>query len=132
MTEEELFKKLLKIEALYSGATTDGEKLSALNAKKRILKRIEESKPIDPPIEYKFTLQSIWNVKIFVALLDRYNIKAYRRPRQRRTTVMAKVSVSFVETVLWPEYVEIQNEVDNYFSAKVDNIVIELMNKKGL
>ena len=42
MTEEELFKKLLKIEALHSGATTAGEKLSASKAKERILKKIEE------------------------------------------------------------------------------------------
>lgn len=36
---------------------------------------------------------------------------------------MTEVSVSFVETVLWPEYLEIQEEVDN--------IVIELKNQKG-
>lgn len=132
MTEYELIQKLLKIEALHSGATTEGEKLSASKAKERILKRIEECKPVDPPIEYKFTLQSDWSVKIFVALLDRYNIRAYRKTRQRRTTVMARVSVSFVETVLWPEYVDIQDEVDKYFNAKVDNIVVELKNKKCL
>ena len=39
MTEEELIKKLLKIEALHSGAQTAGEKLSAFNAKERILKK---------------------------------------------------------------------------------------------
>lgn len=131
MTEEELIKKLLKIEALHSGATTRGEKLSAFKAKERILKRIEECKPIDPPIEYKFTLQSVWNVRIFIALLARYNIEGYRRTRQRKTTVMARVSVSFVETVLWPEYVEIQNEVDHYFNSKVESIVKELKSKKG-
>ena len=131
MTEEELILKLMKIEALHAGATTHGEKLSAFKAKERILKKIEEYKPLDPPIEYKFTLNSHWGVRVFVALLDRYNIKAYRRPRQRKTTILAKVSVSFAETVLWPEYLEIQNEVDSYFDAKVDNIVIKLRSQKS-
>ncbi len=126
MTEEELIKKLLKIEALYSGAATPGEKSSALKAKERIIKRIEECKPVDTPVEYKFTLHNGWSVRIFVALLERYGIKAYRKPRQRRTTVMAKVSISFVESVLWPEYEEIQKQVDDYFDAKVDDIVIGL------
>ncbi len=130
MTEDELIKKLLKIEALYSGAATDGEKASAFKARERILKRIEQCKPVDPPIEYKFTLHNGWSVRIFVALLERYGIKAYRKPRQRRTTVMARVSVSFVNTVLWPEYEAIQDEVDNYFDAKVDDIVIGLKSRK--
>ena len=130
ISERSLIEKLLKIEALYSGAKTPGEKNSALKAKERILKKIEEAGSIDPPVEYKFTLTSDWSVRVFVALLNRYGIKAYRRPRQRRTTVLARVSVSFVEKTLWPEYEEIQEEIDNYFDAKIDDIVIRLMNDK--
>lgn len=123
MTDRELIEKLLKIEALYAGAKTDGEKISAFNAKQRILKKIEEYIPIDPPVEYQFSLNNQWSVRLFAALLNRYDIKAYRKPRQRKTTLMANVSVSFVTTVLWPEYLEIQGEVDKYFNEKIDSIV---------
>lgn len=117
-------------EALYAGAATEGEKVSAYKAREKILARIEEYKPLDPPVEYKFTLTSDWAVRIFISLLERYGLRAYRKPRQRRTTVMARVSVSFVEDVLWPEYTEIQDEVDRYFDAKVDDIIINLKSKK--
>ena len=129
MTEKELLEKLLKIEALHAGAKTSGERDSAFKAKQRIMKRMEEIAPIDPPIEYTFSLQNKWSVQVFIALLDRYNIKAYRKYRQRRTTVMADVSVSFVEEVLWPEYEEIQSEIDKYFDAKIDNVIDKLKNK---
>lgn len=131
MTENELLEKLMKIEALHSGATTAGEKDSAFKAKQRILKKIEEASSVDPPVEYKFTLHNEWSVRVFVALLNRYGIKAYRKPRQRRTTVLAKVSVSFVEKTLWPEYIEIQDEIDRYFDAKIDDVVIKLGNKSN-
>lgn len=126
MTEKELIEKLLKIEALHSGAKTEGEKVSAFKAKERILKKIEECKPIDPPVEYKFSLHNEWSVKILIALLRRYNIKPYRKHRQRYTTVMAEVSVTFVESTLWPEYSAIQKEVNEYFNEKVDSIISNL------
>lgn len=129
VTDRDLLEKLMKIEALHAGAKTDGERDSAFKAKQRILKKIQDAVVVDPPIEYKFTLHNGWSVRVFVALLERYGIKPYRRPKQRRTTVLAKVSVSFVDNVLWPEYLEIQDEIDNYFDAKIDNVVIRLKNK---
>ena len=50
MDEATLIEKLLKIEALFAGATTAGEKVSADLARERILQRLQESLPQDPPV----------------------------------------------------------------------------------
>jgi hypothetical protein len=71
MNEATLIEKLLKIEALFAGAATEGERNSADRARQRILKRLQELLPKDPPVEYKFTFRDIWSRKVFVTLLRR-------------------------------------------------------------
>ena len=97
MTEEaRIIEKLKKIEALFDGAMSVGEKDAAANALERVRKRFEEIKDTDPPIEYKFSLSDLWSRKLFVALLRRYEIRPFRYYRQRHTTVMANISPTFV------------------------------------
>jgi ferric iron reductase protein FhuF len=79
MREQDLFDKLRKIECLYAGATTHGEKEAAAEAIARIKRRLGEAAKVDHPIEYKFTLVDGWSRKLFIALLRRYSLKPYRR-----------------------------------------------------
>ncbi len=125
MHEEDLVRKLLSIEALFAGATTDGERAAAGLAKDRILARLKELEKRDPPVEYKFTMRSMWSKKLFVALLRRYGIRPYRYQRQRYTTVMAKVSISFVEDTLWPEFVELDKALQSHLDEVTDRVIRE-------
>jgi hypothetical protein len=50
MNEADLINKLIKIEGLFAGAATEGERDSAERAKQRILQRLKELLPEDPPI----------------------------------------------------------------------------------
>jgi hypothetical protein len=125
MSEEDLVRKLLSIEALFAGATTDGERAAAGLAKDRILARLKEYEQRDPPIEYKFTMSSMWSKKLFVALLRRYGIRPYRYRRQRYTTVMAKVSVSFVKESLWPEFVELNKALEGHLEEVTERVIRE-------
>jgi hypothetical protein len=120
-----LIEKLRLIEALYSGATTPGERSAAENARQRIRNRIEEYKEADPPVEYKFTLQNMWSRKLFVALLRRYDLKPYRYYRQRYTTVMTKVSKTFVDKTLWPEFLELDEELTAHINDTAEKIINE-------
>src|SRR5712691_3751447 len=104
---DRLLEKLRRIEALYAGAATDGERAAADGARKRIAAKLTEHEVADPPVEYRFTLNNPWSRKLLVALLRRYGIRPYRYPRQRYTTVMARVSRSFVADTLWPEFEEL-------------------------
>jgi hypothetical protein len=120
-----LIEKLKLIDALYSGATTPGERFAAENARQRIKEKLEQYKETDPPIEYQFTLQNMWSRKLFVALLRRYDIKPYRYYRQRYTTVMAKVSKTFVDKTLWPEFVELDKELTTHLNDTAERIIRE-------
>ena len=91
---DSLLEKLRKIEALYAGASTDGERVAADNARQRIAAKLKRYGQADPPVEYRFTLENRWSRKLFVALLRRYGLRPYRYRRQRLTTVMVRVSRS--------------------------------------
>ena len=125
MNETKLIEKLKLIEALFAGATTDGEKDAAFNALQRIKERLKEIQEIDPPVEYKFTLSNMWSRKLFVALLRRYDIKPFRYYRQRHTTVMATVSKTFVDETLWPEFEEFDKILEAYIDDVTNKVISE-------
>ncbi len=125
MNEAKLTEKLKLIEALFSGATTEGEKDAAFNALQRIRSRLEEIKKKDPPVEYKFTMSDLWSRKLFLALLRRYDIKPYRYYRQRQTTVMAKIPKSFVDETLWPEFEELNKTLKEYLGEITNKVISE-------
>ncbi len=125
MNEDDLIRKLSSIEALFAGAKTPGERVAANLAKERILARLKEFEQRDPPVEYRFTLSSMWSKKLFVALLRRYDIRPYRYRRQRHTTVMARVSVSFVEDTLWPEFVELDKALHAHLDEITNRVIRE-------
>jgi hypothetical protein len=78
MDEAKLREKLSRIEALFAGATTEGERVAAAEARRRIQARLESAGRIDPAVEYRFTLGDAWARKVFVALLRRYDLKPFR------------------------------------------------------
>ena len=102
--EERLIEKLRKIEALFARATSAGERTAAENARDRIRQRLEQLEKSERVIEYRFSLPDAWSKSLFIALLRRYGIDPYRYSGQRRTTVMARVTRTFADEVLWPEY----------------------------
>lgn len=123
--EKKLIEKLRRIEALFAGATTQGEKGAAFNAIGKIQKRLLNVQKQDPPVEYKFTLSSGWSKKLFIALLRRYGLEPYRYYRQRHTTVMVKVSVSFVDETLWPEFQELDKTLNSYLESITNRVISE-------
>lgn len=122
---DKLVEKLRLIEALHAGATTEGERAAADYARQRIKEKLEQFKKLDPPVEYKFTLQNTWSRKLFVALLRRYGIKPFRYYRQRYTTVMAKVSKTFVDKTLWPEFLELDRELTKHIDEIAEKVINE-------
>ena len=125
MLEKELLEKLKKIERLYAGATTTGEKDAAADAIARIQRRLRDTAKVDPATEYKFTLSDGWSKRLFVALLRRYSLKPYRYPRQRRNTVMVRVPRRFVDETLWTEFLELSAVLQSYLDAVTDRLIAE-------
>ncbi len=123
MHEQDLLDKLRKIERLYAGAATPGEKEAAADAIARIKRRIGEAARVERPIEYKFTLTDGWSKKLFTALLRRYELRPYRYTRQRRNTVMVRVPRSFVEETLWPEFLELSKVLQTYLDEVTERVI---------
>ena len=123
MHEAELLEKLRKIERLYAGAATPGEKEAAADAMSRIQQRLKKTEKAERPIEYKFTLVDGWSKKLFIALLRRYDLRPYRYARQRRNTVMVRVPKSFVDDTLWPEFLELSEVLQQYLEDITHRVI---------
>ena len=123
-SEEDIRLKIRKIETLFSKSQFLGEKDAAEAALKRVKETLASTIKA-APTEYTFTLSNHWSKKLFIALCRRYELRPYRYARQRRTTVMLKVSSDFVDTVLWPEYEALNSVLHEYISQITDKIIAE-------
>jgi len=129
MDEARLIEKLLLIEALFAGAATEGEKVAAERARRRIMERLRCREREDPPVEYRFSMGDLWSRKVFVALLRRYGIRPYRYKGQRYTTVMARVPKRFVDETLWPEFREFSETLRTYLSEVTERVVSQVIHQ---
>ena len=124
MTDEaQLREKLRKIEALFAGAGTVGEKLAAEAALGRVRAHLAELQRSDQPIEMQFSLPDQWSRQLFLALCRRYGLKPYRLYRQRVTTVMLRVPKRFVDQVLWPEFQELNAALTQYLNEVTTRVI---------
>jgi hypothetical protein len=105
--------------------------VAAQRARERIQARLKELAAAEPPIEFRFSLSDQWSRHLFVALLRRYGIAPYRYRGQRRTTVMARLSRSFVNDTLWPEFLELQQTLSAYFDALTDRVIEQALEVKA-
>jgi hypothetical protein len=121
--EDQLRERLKKVEALYFGATTAGERGAAEAALARLKAKLDEAGRREPPSEMKFTVPDQWSVRLFIALCRRYGLKPYRYPRQRRTTIMVKAPRHFLETVLWRQFRELHDDLSLYLEQTTERVI---------
>ena len=136
MTEQQLRERLRKIAALFDGAITVGEREAAAAALRRVKQSLDTLNPAsekaspsagfaEPLIEMQFSLSDRWQRLLLSALCRRYGLTPYRYRRQRYTTLMVRVKRSFLDRILWPEYVELRDALDEYLAAATDRIIRE-------
>ena len=105
--EQALRDKLRKIEALFAGAATVGEKAAAGAAAERIRERLGRASGKEKPEEMRFSIPDAWSRQLFIALCRRYGLCPFRHRRMHRQTIVVEAPKSFVEQVLWPEFREL-------------------------
>ena len=127
--EAALRDKLRKIEALFAGAGTAGEKAAAGAAADRIRARLREEEKREKPVEIRFSLPDPWSRQMFIALCRRYGLRPYRHPRMRRQSVMVRVPQAFLDKVLWPEFQEINAALAEYLAQVTDRVIREVVYK---
>ena len=124
-TESQLREKLRKIEAVFAGAGTAGERLAAEAALERVRERLAELGQQDPSIEMRFLMPDQWSRHLFLALSQRYGMKPYRYYRQRRNTVMVRAPKRFLDQVLWPELSELDQALRAYLHQVTLRVIRE-------
>lgn len=126
MTEEESLRdRLRKIEALYAGAATSGERAAAGAAAERIRARIAEAGATEAAVEVRFSIPDPWSRKLFIALCRRYGLRPYRYPRMQRQSVLVKGPRSFLEGVLWAEFTELSRALSSFLSEITSKVIAE-------
>ncbi|KWV49291.1 hypothetical protein AS156_16245 [Bradyrhizobium macuxiense] len=123
MNEEQLRERLRKVEALYFGATSPGEREAASAAADRLNAKLEEVARRDPPVEMKFSLPDEWSVRLFVALCRRYGVRPFRYPRQRRTTIMVRAPRRFFDAVVWRQFSDLHTDLWIYFEQTTERLI---------
>ena len=97
--------KLTKIEALIQRAASDGERQAAQLAKERLISKVSLDQA-DKPIEYRVSLSSEWEKRLFVAICGKHGFKTYRYNRQKYTTARLLISKNMMDNLLWPDYLQ--------------------------
>ena len=123
--EAELRDRLRKIEALFAGAGTAGERMAADAARARVQARLAELERRDPPVEMQLSMPDQWSRRLFVALCRRYGLKPYRYRRQRLTTVVLRVPRGFIDQVLWPEFTELNRALRVFLDEVTERVIRE-------
>ena len=127
-TENELRDKLRKIEALFAGAKTPGERDAAGAAAERIRARLGEIGTKEAAVEMRFAVHDPWSRKLFLALCRRYGIEPYRLPRMKRQSLVVRAPRSFIETVLWPEFNELNAALSSYLLEVTERVIRDALN----
>ena len=126
MADDRLLReKLRKIEALYAGGATAGERSAAQAAAERIRARLAAARQTEQPVEMRFTIADAWSRQLLIALCRRYGLRPYRYPRMHRQTLIVKAPRSFVDTVLLPEFEQINAALIEYLSSITNRIIRE-------
>jgi len=134
MTEEQLRERLRKIAALFEGAKTEGEREAAAAAMNRVKQSLNDLPPdqtrgsfyrFEPIIEMQFSLPDRWQRRLMSALCRRHGLVPFRYRRQRMTTLMVRGRRGYIENILWPEYCQLRDALDEYLAAATDRIIRE-------
>lgn len=123
MDESALLEKLRKVEALFAGATTVGERQAAQAAIDRITARLREMRGREPDEEFRCRIADPWSQRLFSALCRRYGLRPFRYRGQHRTTLMVRTPRSFMDGTLWPEYEQLAKELQNYLAEVTDRVI---------
>ena len=130
MSDEFILRaKLRKIEALFAGAGTAGEKAAAGAAAERIRSRLREIGRTEKPIELRFSIPDPWSRQLFMALCRRYGLTPFRYRRMQRQSVLVQAPESFLRGVLWPEFTELNKALGSYLAEITNRVIAESVHK---
>jgi len=127
LSELGLIDKLQKIQALYLGALTPGEKAAAAHAMTNIQNKLESYKHQERVTEWKFGVNNYFEKRLLKAIFNKYGIETYRYSGQRHTTLNAKTTDTIVNEVVWPQYQEMAKVLRDHFDKLTNEVIKEAL-----
>lgn len=121
MTRDELLDKIRKVEALFSGTDSAGEKQAARSAIDRLHAQLAAAP--EPSTEFKLKTEDPWKRQLFLALCRRNQVYPYRLPRQRRATIMIRTTRSMIDKILWPQFLQLAELLHSYLDEATNDII---------
>ena len=129
--EAHLRDKLRKIEALFAGAATPGERQAAGAAADRIKAQLETAARVEPVTEMRYSIADPWSRRLFIAMCRRYGLRPFRYARMKRQTLVVKGPETFLDRVLWPEFLQVSAALSAYLDEVTDRIIREEVHGEG-
>ena len=78
--------------------------------------------------DIQFSLDDVYARKLFISFAKRHGLKAFRYPKQRRTTIMLRGKPSYINNEFWPEFECICNELDRMLEGITDLFIEKRVN----
>lgn len=125
MSDTQIRDRLRKIEALFAGAATEGERVAAGAAAERIRAKLNDAAQHEAECELKFSISDPWSRQLFIALCRRYGLRPFRYRRMHKQSIVVRGPQIFLETVLWPEFQELSSALTMYLSEITEKIIRE-------
>lgn len=120
--EAALLEKLRKSEALFEGASTEGERAAAAQAALRISERLAQVRAREPDVELQYSIPDPWSRRLFTALCRRYGLRPYRYPRQRRSTLCVRAPDSF-QKKLWVHFRALDDALRKHLEDVTERVI---------
>ena len=120
-----LRERLRKIEALFAGAGTPGERDAAAAAAERIRARLAAASRSAAPVEMRLSVSDPWARQLLIALCRRYGIEPYRYRRMHRQTLLVRAPARFIEELLWPEFQQLSAALTEYLQQVTARVIRE-------
>ena len=120
-----LRERLRKIEALFAGAGTPGERDAAAAAAARIRARLAAAARSAAPVEMRLSVSDPWARQLLIALCRRYGIEPSRYRRMHRQTLLVRAPARFVEELLWPEFQQLSAALTEYLKEVTARVIRE-------
>ena len=122
---DSLRERLRKIEALFAGAGTPGERDAAAAAAARIRARLAAAANTAAPVEMRLSVSDPWARQLLIALCRRYGIEPYRYRRMHRQTLLVRAPARFIDELLWPEFQQLSAALTDYLQEVTARVIRE-------
>jgi hypothetical protein len=125
----DLAERLAKLEALFAGGATEGERAAAGAALERLQARLaEEARTTrEAEVELQYSLPDVWALRLFIALCRKAGVQPYRYARQRRTTVVVRAQPSVFERTVLAEFDRLHAALTETFEGIVEHLIADVL-----